>query len=366
MHILHIITKADLGGAQNVTFNLIYGFYSRPDYKITLITGEQGPLVEKSKSLGIETIVVDALSRNISLYKDITAYWKLKKIIRKRQPDIIQLHSSKAGIIGRLLTNSLNMKSIFTVHGWSFKRNPGSLMSKIFLLLEKRFAKITDYIAVVSDNDYQLARTHNINARKGVILIKNGVDDSKHLAQPDVVKNGKTVISMVARFSEQKDQLTLIEAIKNIEGDIEVWLIGDGPDINKIKNKITEEKLSEIVTRIGPSQQVDKLLAESHIGVLCTHWEGLPISVIEFMRAGLPIIASDVGGINELIKHGRNGYLVLAKDIKNVNRYLNRLISQPQLRQKLGANNRQDYISDYSINTMIARYDHLYKEVLKR
>ena len=169
--------------------------------------------------------------------------------------------------------------------------------------LERVVARLTDSIVVVSRYDESQAREHGIRPRGQLTVIHNGITGST--TSVSAVRNGDLRLRMVmtARFSEQKDHDTLLRAVSQLRAPYELSSLGDGPRLECVKGLSSQLGLGETVNFLGATTDVDYHLSRSDLGILITKWEGLPISILEYMRAGLAVIATDVGGVCELVDH---------------------------------------------------------------
>jgi glycosyltransferase involved in cell wall biosynthesis len=172
---------------------------------------------------------------------------------------------------------------------------------------------------------------------------------------------------MVARFNEPKDQATLLKAIAQLsDQSIHLDLVGSGSAWESCKDLAKSLGIQDQVSFLGDRADVPQLLAQSQIFILCTHYEGLPISILEAMRAGLPVIATKVNGIPEEVEHGKTGLLVPDKDVKEVAKALSTLIESPDLRQQMGEAGRQKFLEEFTIERMIDETRTVYEQVLKQ
>lgn len=170
---------------------------------------------------------------------------------------------------------------------------------------------------------------------------------------------------MVARFEPQKDQATLLRALGGLRDQAwELDLIGEGPLMPEMKALAASLGLAERVRFLGQRTDVHHLLAQAQISLLVTNWEGLPLSILEAMRAGLPVIASDVGGVAEMIEDGGTGYLVPRGGIELVSERIARLLRDPDLRSRLGASGRSRYESQFTLEHSVGRTLEVYRSVL--
>lgn len=363
MRILYVITRAHWGGAQAHVFDLMNHAINKGDECI-LVVGENGELTERAQKIGIKVYVVPSLIREINICKDIMAIKDLVLIIKKYKPDLLHAHSSKAGIIGRLAAKFTGIPVIFTVHGWAFTEGVSKNKRIIYLWIERLFARLCDKIICVSEYDRQLALKHKVAKKESLITIHNGV--SEFDISVSRAPQEKVVIIMVARFSPQKDYKTLLLALKDINSPIEVLLVGEGELLQSSKQLASELNLNEKVKFLGMRKDVKKLLSRSDIFVLVSHYEGLPISIIEAMSAKLPIIASNVGGVSELVEDGFNGFLIKRGDYRDLNNKLNILINNKELREKMGRKSYQKYKDEFTIERMLDKTFKVYDELITK
>jgi glycosyltransferase involved in cell wall biosynthesis/nucleoside-diphosphate-sugar epimerase len=358
----YVITKAELGGAQGHVHDLIKSLYN--DYQIHLIVGSLGWLADKCDELGVSVHHLPNLTRSINFIKDVTAVKELVQKIETIKPDLIHAHSGKPGIIARLAGKICNVPVVFTAHGWGFDPNAPKLRRNIALAAEKMLAKFATKIICVSESDRQLAIDLGVVEADRVVTIHNGIDTGVELPVA-TVKPQSTQLIMVARFNkQQKDQTTLMQAIKQVDRDINVLLVGTGPDFEEAKNTAKELDILSKVSFLGDRLDVPQLLAQSQIFVLSTHYEGLPISILEAMRAGLPIIATNVNGIPEQVVDGKTGLLVERQDVDGLAAAITNLVDNPALAQKMGYEGMEKLQREFTIDEMVASTKALYQSVI--
>jgi len=359
--ICYLITKSESGGAQAHVSELLNGLHS--DYRLSLGTGQSGFLTEIAEQLGVETTLLPNLVRHMSLSAEVRAYLEINNYLRRSAPTLVHAHSSKAGMLGRFAATRRGIKSVFTAHGWAFAQGVPLHRKMVGIITERFAARFTEKIITVSGADATLARRYRIASDEKLITIHNGIPDSPYRALPDASDHVRII--MVARFSEQKDQATLLHAMTQLKGDYSLMLVGTGPRTEQARKLITNLKLNTKVDILGDRKDIPELLAASHIFVLSSNWEGLPISILEAMRAGLPVIATEVGGVNELVKHQVNGYLTSPQDATTLAEYTQRLIDNPRLRVKQGSAGRTRFELNFTVDKMLNRTEQLYQGILK-
>jgi glycosyltransferase involved in cell wall biosynthesis len=360
MRILHVITRSELGGAQAVVLAYLRSLRIRID--LALATGEEGFLTDEARALGVAVFVVPELVPKISPRLDWQAVRALNHVIREYKPDLVHAHSSKAGVIGRLAASLTKVPSVFTAHGFAFTENAGVRRRIIAIVGERIAASLGSAVIAVSDYDSDLAVRCRVLARNQVCVIHNGIADVSLRAAPAV---GRQVnIAMVARFAAPKAHDCLLRALHGLQGNFNLWLIGDGPDIRQARADCARLGLSDRVVFMGARNDVPELLAKAHVFVLASNYEGLPISILEAMRAGLPVVASDVGGVCESVSDGENGFLVPCGDELTLRERLQRLVSSETLRAKLGAASRRRYVEEFTAERMVSKTLAVYEKAL--
>ncbi len=364
LKVLYVITNGNLGGAQVHVNALIAGLPLNIEAHVAM--GEHLWLWDELQKLAVHLIDLPSLIRPISPITDLKALFGLVKIIREVGPDLIHCHSSKASFLGRIAGKICRVPVVFTVHGWSFTVGVSSRKRFVYQLLERLAAKWTNKIICVSEFDRLLALDAMPESAHKLITVYNGVVD---LARPPVAagKQGPMRLAMVARFCEQKDHPLLLKALAVLKEQgirVSLILIGEGPDMAYNEKLAADLQLNDDVVFLGLRLDVEQLLAECDVYVLTSNWEGLPLSILEAMRQGLPTIASDVGGVNELVVEGETGYLIPAGDLDCLVRRLCELHEDAALRQNMGVNARRRFEELFSLQGMINNTVAVYDEVI--
>lgn len=367
MKILYCITSASWGGAQLHVLELCADQLKRGN-EVIFIVGNEGPLLDKVKKLkGLKIIFLPSLVREINPINDMKAIIELRKIIKKESPDIVHLHSSKAGVVGRIAAIGLRkrVKVIFTVHGWAFTDGVSSTLKKhLYRKIEKSVAQFTDLFICVSNYDAKIGKRDGVlNNKSNVVVIHNG----SPLPQQNAVNysiHSPIRLVMIARFSHQKDQKTLINAVAKLpKSDYRLTFVGDGETLNNNKKIVSNLNLNKNIKFVGFKDDVSKELIENDVYILSTHYEGLPISIIEAMSYGLPILATDVGGNSEMVINNINGFLFSSEE-QLVDK-LNYIIKNKNLIKKWGQESFNIFTREYSLSNCLNKINDAYLELRK-
>ncbi|HLJ49456.1 MAG TPA: glycosyltransferase family 4 protein [Bryobacteraceae bacterium] len=362
MKTLIVITRAELGGGQTHVADLLRGL--RDEFDVELATGETGYLTDVADEYGIRWHVLPDLVQPMRPWQDVRALSQCVRLIRTTRPDLVHTHTSKAGTIGRLAARICGVPSIFTAHTWCFAEGTSWKWKLAGIPIERLAARCASRIITVSRSNEELAIRKQIAPDGKFTTIHNGIADTIQRARP----GSGTVprIVMVARFSEQKAQNLLVEAVRTIQQPFELLLIGEGPTRAAVERQVAEAGIGDRVQFLGQRLDVPEILASSHIFALFTNWEGFPISILEAMRAGLPVVASNVNGVKEAVKDGYNGFLIPAGGVGSFRTRLEQLIADAGLRAEMGRAARHRFVAEFTVDAMLSKTAALYRSVLPR
>tara|TARA_B100000925_G_scaffold281704_1_gene253748 strand:+ start:1420 stop:2523 length:1104 start_codon:yes stop_codon:yes gene_type:complete len=365
MNICFVVTQAsEMGGAQIHVRDLAFKLKKDSDSP-TIVVGEEGMLTKHLKEAGVNYYICNGLQRDINLIKDFRALKNLIKIFKKIKPDLVSLHSSKAGIIGRIACYICKIRCIFTAHGWAFADGVNSLSRPIYIIIEKFFANFCYKIITVSNQDRNLALKYNIAKPNKLIVVHNGMPeiDLKYEKKP---QRAKLKLVTVARYTKQKDHKSLLKALSYLPKtyDWELALIGSGKLEEEVKNLAKSLKIDKNLKFLGQISNVSEVLSNSDIFLLISNWEGFPRSILEAMRAALPIITSDVGGSSESMIDKRGGYLVKRNDPITLEKMIRKLMDSKDLRLDQGKFNRKRFLNHFTFNKMYKSMRKIYKDAI--
>ncbi|KAA0944217.1 glycosyltransferase family 4 protein [Sporosarcina sp. ANT_H38] len=365
MKIVQLITQMDtVGGAQVHVRDIAHG-QEKIGHTIYLVAGgneSNHDIFGKDKS---NLIYSNYLIRSLHLIWDLKAVFEIRKIIKEIGPDLIATHSSKAGVIGRIAGWTLNIPTIFTAHGWSFTEGVQNKKKWFYILIEKAIGLISDGVITVSKYDEQLALRYKVLPKRKIITIHNGVHDIQVNKKVEYVDRVPKII-MVARFAPPKKQLQLLDALNRIRNiPWEMYFAGEGVQLEEAKNFVEHADLMNRVHFLGNREDINDLLNKSHIFVLLSEWEGLPLSILEAMRSSLPIIASDVGGVKEAVLQSINGYVIPRNDSSDLIDKLTILLTSPELRLEMGNKSRLSYENNFTYDKMQEETLDYYEKVIQ-
>ncbi len=360
--IVIMITKGDIGGAQIHVKDLAVSLQELGN-KVTVFVGEKDIFTEMLEELNIHYVIIENLVREINPIKDFKAFRDIRSHLRVIKPDLVSLHSSKVGILGRILVTLDKMPATFTAHGWAFTDGVDPKKQFIYKTIERLTALLPTRIIAVSKYDYGIALKHNVCKQRKITAIQNGMPD----ISPDLFADPSLSpprIIMVARFKSPKDHEALVQALYELkELPWELMLVGgDGGTQATVEAKIAELGLQEKINIMGYRSDIDKLIASSQLFVVISRWEGFPLSILEAMRAKLPVIASNVGGVGEMVIDGETGYL--ANNHNELVAQLKRLINDSEQRVQIGEQARESHQKNFTLKVQLEKTFKIYNELL--
>ncbi len=326
-----LIVEAMLGGIRQHVVDIAMGL-DKEKYEVYLAYSDNRADERFFQDLellkeSVQLIRCEHLQRELSLSEDIAAIRELSKIVKTIRPDIVHCHSSKAGIVGRVVAKRYGVKKVFyTPNAYSFQSpDISDKKRKVYIIAERFLSRhMTTTTINVSKGEMELARKYNLDKEDKFELIYNGIA-SEVLPEKNVIReeNGYSsedvLVGVTARLAEQKDPLTFMRIAKEVITKMpqaRFVYIGDGGLEEEMKQWISEEHLEDKIHMLGFRSDASRLVAMFDVYLSTALYEGLPYSMIEAMRAGVPIIATDVVGNNELVENGKNGILFPAKDVQ--------------------------------------------------
>ncbi|PIR92481.1 hypothetical protein COU01_01345 [Candidatus Falkowbacteria bacterium CG10_big_fil_rev_8_21_14_0_10_44_15] len=385
LKILYLVTQSDFGGAQRYVYDLATNLSE--NFTIVVASGGQGyegELAKKLNKSGIRYLPLSRLKRAISPWHDWSAFWQIVHLIQTEKPDIVHLNSSKISILGSLAAWWCQVpKIIYTVHGWVFNENLPWRKKTFYLLLEKWTAKLKTNIICLSEFEKQNTVRRQIAPAKKISVIYNGIAPMDFLSRPEArarlakitgapIDDQTILIGSIGNLYKNKGYEYLIEAIKisNIPAspagrqypisNIKLIIIGSGPEQNNLQLRINNCELQNKIILTGSIGDAAQLLPAFDIYVCSSVKEGLPYSILEAMQAGLPIVATPVGAIPEIITDGQTGLLVKSGNAAALADKLSYALNRSSVSKQIGVEANKQVIAKYGLQTMIKKTANLY------
>ena len=379
--ICHIITKLELGGAQEVALYAV-SHLDRTRFRRVLMAGPGGLLTEEARRLpGVDLIIVPTLGRRIHAISDLVAFLHLVRLLHRVKPAIVHTHSSKAGILGRWAAWCAGVPLIFhTVHGFGITPAQPRWLQHLLILVERITGWITTHWVVVAAIDEERGRRWGLfNAN--VSVIRPGIDPRPFQQPPDPASRRRLreelgagpddlLVGTVACLKPQKapeDLVAVAELVCSRMPKVKFVLIGDGALRPRIQALIDQRGLHERVRLAGWRRDVDRAIGSFDALLLTSHWEGLPRVMLEAASAGLPIVATKVGGVEEAVVHRDRTRLYEPRDIAGLAEGVAIVLQQRRTEGTSPVTGRlQQLPKEFHIEEMVKQYQSLYDTLLSQ
>lgn len=374
VRIAHVITKLELGGAQGNTIYTV-SHLNRSLFDVHLIAGPGGILDDEVQHLKDVTVhFCGDLSREIRPVADFHAYNRLRVLLKDLRPDIVHTHSSKAGVLGRLAAAAQEVPVIIhTYHGFGFHRyqNPG--VFRLYVALEREACRRSHHLIFVSKENQKWAEELDLIQKCTVSLIRSGVEIEPLLKakrsealrdQLGVPRNGKAV-GMIACLKSQKDPLTFVDAADRVSRKFlnsKFILFGDGELADAVARRARKMRYPENFLHAGWTRDVPSVLASMDLLVLTSLWEGLPRVIPEATIAGVPVVASNIDGIREIVFEGRNGAFA---EPRNAQDFADKILKALKEGWKVDPDLSRQIQHEFDIREMVRQQEELYLKLMK-
>ncbi|AIS52162.1 putative glycosyltransferase [Thermoanaerobacter kivui] len=367
--VLHIIRRSE-GGMKKHLLSLVR-LLDKEKYQIAIFCSFDQETQEYLKGLGIQVFEVD-IDDGINFKKDYKAIKSIRKIVSEFKPDIVHMHGAKASLVGRIACYNKPVKSVVTVHNFLNYNNMNLYKKKLILGLSKILDKKTSqFIAVSNALKNDLILNQNVDKNK-IKVVYNCIDTTfydetsfdlrKELNLPE----NSFVVGSIARLIPAKGVQDLIKAasiLKNINAYFVI--AGDGPFKEELQKMIEGLNLKDKFFLLGYRRDIPAFLRNLDVFVLPSHEEGFGISVIEALNEGIPVVATKVGGISEIIEDGINGILVEKGNHIELAKAIQRLLTDEELRKRLSLKGKNS-AEKYSCKKMVEEIEQIYDSLKGR
>ncbi len=378
VRILHVITRLDRGGSATNTLLTVAGL--PPLFQQSLIFGRtrEFPKLYLELQGKVEMVEVPELVRNPSPVKDVLAFFKLYRLIRRGRFDLVHTHTSKAGILGRLAARLAAVpRIVHTPHGHIFTGYAGRALTTLFIFLERWAAGFTDRLIGLTDQEIQDHLTRKIGRPEQFVRIESGVDFTRFErigeSDKDAVRASlglpfsAFLIGSVGRLEPVKGHKYLLQAFSLLAPrfpHLHLALVGEGEELPRLQTLTFREGLSDRVHFLGWRDDIPTLLQTFDLFVFPSLNEGMGRALVEAMAAGLPIVASRAGGIPEVLGEGEAGLLVEAGSASALAQGIEKLLLDSELRVQLGKV-AKERSRRYSVEVMFHKLEALYRGLLE-
>ena len=382
--ILRVIARLNMGGPALHVAYLTEGLRKR-GYDTTLVAGSlargEDSMAFVADAHGVEIVRIDELGREISPLRDLMATIRLARLIRKERPQILHTHTAKAGTVGRVAARLAGSRKppiiVHTFHGHVLRGYFGPVRSLFFRLLERWLARGTTALVAVSPQVRDDLVALGVAPAERFVVVRLGIELDERVA-PELngraetrrylgISGDRFAVGWIGRMSAVKRTDDVLIAFKNLRDsgiDAVLCMVGDGPDRVLLEQRARELGVTRDMVFLGYQEDVAPFYAAFDALVLPSGNEGTPVTVIEALAAELPVVATRVGGVPDVVTDGEDGFLVEAGATDDLAERLGRLARDPELRARMGKKGRERVLPRYAVDRLVDDVDELYRSLL--
>ena len=373
--VAHVVTRLDFGGAQQNTLHTVRGL-DPERFDVLLVCGAGGffdPEVRADR--GVRAVFLGSLVREVSPLKDFLALLELWKTFETERPDVVHTHSSKAGILGRLAAALAGVPVIVhTYHGFGFHDRQTPLVRNLYAILERFCARFTTRLVFVSRANAEYAERHGLGPASGALVLRSGVKLSDFPASVDAAElkmsagigRHKPVVVSIGNLKPQKNAGDFVAAAAKVAAKVpeaRFVFLGDGPERRTLEARAFALGLEGKLLFLRWRRDGAQWLAASDVFALTSLWEGLPRALVEALRTGLPAVCYATDGVVDVLRDGENGFLVPAGDVDAFADRLVMILTDADLRRRLGEAAARSIGPEFDIDGMVRAQEALYERL---
>ncbi|WP_304228048.1 glycosyltransferase family 4 protein [Lactobacillus kitasatonis] len=369
IRVLHVAEAA--GGVERYLETLFK--YSKDKVENILVCSQNYDY-KKFKTLA-DRVIVLKMAHDIEPSSDIKVERTLRRIIKQLKPDIVYAHSSKAGAFARIADLGLNNKVIYNPHGWAFNMQQSAKKKEMYKWVEKISAHFCDKIVCISDAEKESAHREKICKPSKLQVIYNGIDleeieKTTPMSRAQLgIPEDAFVVGMVGRLSKQKAPDTFVKAAKLIKEKIPnafFLMVGDGELRDQVEDLINQYDLGSSFLITGWVDNPTAYMKIMDVGMLLSRWEGFGLVLPEYMACGVPIVATNVDAIPNIIKDGVNGMLVNKDSFVGVQKVCTGLKNDTELKARIIASAKSMVRNKFGAKRVAKESIGLYKDLEKQ
>jgi glycosyltransferase involved in cell wall biosynthesis len=383
--VLRVIARLNMGGPALHVAYLTDGLRRR-GYETTLVAGTlargEDSMAFVADDLGVPVVRIDQLTRDISPVHDTLAVLRLAHLIRRERPDVLHTHTAKAGAVGRiaaLLAGRARPRIIVhTFHGHVLRGYFDPLRTAGFRLLERWLARASTALVAVSPEVRDDLVALGVAPAEKFVVVRLGIElEERVAAERDGrlesrrlmgIAPERFAVGWIGRMTGVKrtdDVLLAFRRLRELGVDACLCMVGDGPDRDQLERRAHELGIMRDTFFLGYQEEIARFYAAFDAMILPSINEGTPVSAIEALAAGRPVVATRVGGVPDVIRDGEDGFLVEPGAVEDLADRLGRLAADPELRERMGAAGRARVLPRYSVERLVDDMDRLYRSLLE-
>ncbi|MEA3346054.1 MAG: glycosyltransferase [Chloroflexota bacterium] len=380
--VIRVIARLNIGGPAIHTSLLTAGL-EEEGFETLLVTGipgqHEGDMSYLAQEMEIEPIVIPELRRNINPKDALIALFKLYRLLRRERPQVVHTHTTTAGLLGRLAAKLVGVPVILhTFHGHVLRGYFSPTVSKALTWIERFLALLSDKIVTVSEGQRRELAELGVAPLGKIIVVHLGFElediltcesHRGELRHELGISNDDRLIGIVARLTSIKNHRLFLQMAKLVAEAMpqtRFLVVGDGELREELEAYARDLGLDERVIFTGWWRDLPRLYADLDVMTLTSINEGTPTSLIEAMAARVPVVATEVGGVPDIVADGKTGYLVRPGDAQGMAEAVIELLRNPKRAQEMGQKGQEAAYPKFAAQTLIANVKELYIELLRQ
>ena len=384
--VLRVIARLNVGGPALHVAYLSAGLADR-GYDTTLVAGKVGAgeesmaFVAEQRGVRIETL--DDLHREIAPLRDLRTILRLARLIRSERPTILHTHTAKAGAVGRIAAllagDARPPVIVHTFHGHVLRGYFNPALTAAFRLLERLLARVATKLVAVSPEVRDDLVALGVAPAAKFAVVRLGIELDERVDYDEEGRKATRrllgippdafVVGWIGRMTAVKrteDIARTLQALVERGVDGYLCLVGDGPDRTRLERRMHELGVAKRCLFVGYQENVARFYDAMDVLLLTSVNEGTPVSVIEALAAGRPVVATRVGGVSDVVRDGVDGFLAEVADVESLAARLAELAGDPELRTRMGNAGRAHVVDRYAVERLVDDIDRLYRSLLPR
>jgi glycosyltransferase involved in cell wall biosynthesis len=386
IRILRVIARLNMGGPALHVAYLSAGLRER-GYDTTLVAGDlakgEESMAYAASKRGVRVTTLPGLHREIAPIRDLVATFRLARLMRELKPHILHTHTAKAGGIGRVASILARRSSppivVHTFHGHVLHGYFGPLRAWIFRRIERLLARGTDVLIAVSPEVRDDLVALKVARPEKFAVIRLGIELDERVSESDAqraatrrvlgVPEDRFLVGWIGRMTAVKRTDDVLRAFERLRGagvDAALCMVGDGPDFPRVVDLAARLGIMRECLFPGYQEEIGRFFGAFDVFVLPSANEGTPVTAIEALASGCPVVATRVGGVPDVVRDGEDGFLVEPGRVEDLADRLARLAGDPDLRRSMGEAGRARVVPRYAVDRLVDDVDRLYRDLLEQ
>jgi glycosyltransferase involved in cell wall biosynthesis len=357
-----LVFQPVVGGVPHYVANLAEELSLR-GWELSVAAPSDTPVHDRLERVAENIVALDT-THGASPLKDLRTCRELASLCRRTRVDVIHAHSSKAGALAAIVGRLAHVKTVYSPHAWSFQRELPAPAQLAYATAERMLARRHACVIAVADAEREAAARRGVVAPGRIALVHTGLKPAvmpsfqQARGELDIDQDG-FVVGWVGRIGAQKRAEDLPVIAHELGDEATLAVLGFG-----LPESTAGQALRKLGSTVVGAADPLSVYAASDALVVTSRWEGLPLVVLEAMRAGLPVVGYDIGGLREQVVHGVTGYIVQPGDAVGLADRLRELARSPELTHRMGQAAARRFVARFGIDQMTTAIEHIYRQVL--